>query len=203
VISQPCFSITWHTSGSACCKAFKEEDYTMQKLYVLAAGALLSAAAALPAVGADPEAASQPRRPATLQEPERQASAQQQVSGNVQEIDRTKGLMTLASSVGTLRLHFPPRFLSEIQKGQIVTAQYSFAKFGEESKLAYDAPLGFGAHQMAGTVEDVNHDTGWIRVKSDATMLELAFPPRVVSDIKSGDRITVDLAFSTADSARQ
>lgn len=174
----------------------------MRKLYVFARAATLCAVAALPALGAD--AADAPRHPAQqLQQPARQASTQQEVSGNVQEIDRPNGLVTLVSSVGTLRLHFPPRSLSEIQKGQVVTAQYSFAKFGEESKRAYDAPLGFGAHQMAGIVEDVNHDTGWIRVKSDATMLELAFPPRVVSDVKSGDRITVDLAFSTVDSARQ
>jgi hypothetical protein len=172
---------------------------TMQKIYAFAAGVILAAAAVLPAMSAEEKAPVDSGRPFIhMQQPFRPASVQQEVTGTVQDIDRTKGLVTLASSVGVLKLHFPPRSLGEIEKGDVLTAQYAFEKPGEESNRAYDAPRGLGEHTMAGIVDGVNYDTGWTRVKTDETMLELAFPPKAVRGLTPGDRITVDLSFSGA-----
>jgi hypothetical protein len=168
----------------------------MRKICAVVAAVIISTA--LPALAIQPHdvpdipVQPQPRMPQLL----RHASAQQQVSGNVSEVNPSTGALTLASAVGTLKLHFPPQALRDVHKGDAITAEYAFTKEGEHQTRAYDAPAGAGEHQMAGTVSEVNHDAGWVHVKSGDTTLQLPFPREAVRDLKIGDRITIDLAFA-------
>jgi len=125
-----------------------------------------------------------------------QASPQQEITGNVLDIDSRTGLLTLASADGALKLHFPPPSLSSVKKGDQITVQFAYTKGRAGGERAYDAPKGLGEHRMTGTVTGVDHAKGWVQLQTDAGLLALPFPPRTVRDLKSGDQITIDLAFS-------
>jgi hypothetical protein len=170
----------------------------MTNMQALAAALLLlSAGATLAASGH--EGAGRPGQTAEQMQPvqpAQQAGAQQEVSGNVSEIDQTKGLVTLATSVGTLKLHFPPPSLRDLGKGDVITAHYGFASPGEGSLRVYDAPRGRGEHQLVGTVTGINHGSGSVEVTTDEATLQLFFQPQAVRDLKQGDTIIVDLSFT-------
>ena len=164
----------------------------MKRIQAFTAAALFYAAAALPALALPPE--DQPGRPAEQMQSGRQADTHQQVSGRVSDINQSKGLVTLAASAGTIKLHFPPAALRDIKKGDTIIADYAMAEPG--TKRAYDAPQGIGEHQMAGTISSIDHDTGAVQVKTAETTLELMFPPQAVRNLKQGDAVTVNMAFS-------
>jgi hypothetical protein len=168
----------------------------MRKIFAFAAAALVSAALPLMAIQPQdvPDIPVQPQ--SQIPHLPRLASAQQQVTGTVSDVDASTGSLSLASATGTLKLHFPPPALRDVHRGDPITAEYAFTREGERSNRAYDAPAGAGEHQMTGTVSEVNHDTGWLQVKTGDTMLQLPFPREAVRDLKTGDRITIDLAFA-------
>jgi hypothetical protein len=116
--------------------------------------------------------------------------------GTVSEIDQPRGLVTVAGAVGTVKLHFPPQSLRDIQKGDVITARYAFAEPSGQSMRAYDAPHGRDEHKMAGTVVGVDHVTGLVDVKTDEAPLQLIFRPQAIRDLKQGDAIVVEMAFS-------
>src|SRR5207249_2461246 len=130
---------------------------------------------------------------------ELQPAASHRVTGTVKAVDQKNGLLALSASEGTLKLHFPPRSLHNLKKGDTITAQIAFAKTGTEgSTRAYDVPNGLGEHRMTGTVSKLDREKGFVRVKTHESTLDLYFPPQMVRNLKQGDRITVDLAFSHA-----
>ena len=47
-----------------------------------------------------------------------------------------------------------------------------------------------------GTVSRIDHDRGWVYVKCGQTPLDLRFPPQVLQELKEGDEVAIDLAFS-------
>jgi hypothetical protein len=177
----------------------------MKKVYGLALAAALVAAATLPAGAIEPQEGTggapqkMPAQPSTeLQQPAKPTGTQQRVSGTVSVIDTSKGSLALRSPDGVLKLHFPPHAIRDLKKGDTITAQYAFSKGNapEGSVRAFDVPNGLGEHRMPGIVSKVDHEKGWLHVKSGEHTLELYFPPQMVRDLKTGDRITVDLAFS-------
>jgi len=119
-----------------------------------------------------------------------------ELTGAVSDIDHSSGLLTLASAPGNVRLHFPPASLETVRKCEPITVQYAFARgtFGEQ--LAYTSPAGVGEHRMTGTVTRVDHTNGWIQVQTEPGTLQLPFPPTVVRTLTTGDRVSIDLAFS-------
>lgn len=175
----------------------------MKKVCGLAVAAMFVAASALPVMAIEPVEESggaarpehvgkvMPQRPNGL-------GAQQRASGTITEIDQSIGMLTLASPNGPLKLHFPPRSVRDLKKGDKITAHYAFTKGStpEESVRAYDAPQGLGERRMTGTVEAVDHNNGALQVKTEDTLLVLYFPLDAVRDLKKGERITVDLAYS-------
>lgn len=54
-----------------------------------------------------------------------------------------------------------------------------------------------GNHQMTGTVEDLDTETGIVDVKTEVGMLKVHFPPKSLQNIKKGDRINLRLSFNT------
>jgi Cu/Ag efflux protein CusF len=184
----------------------------MKKLYGgFAFAAALMAATTLPAFAADPPEGTgalpipqpggremqQAARPADLPQEAHQVAASQRVIATVKEVDQSKGLVTLTSADGPMRLHFPPASIKEMKRGDKITAQFAFAKAdkAEGSMRAYDAPKGFGEHRMTGTVGKIDPDKGWLQLKTAQGAYELRFPRYAVHDLKTGDRITIDLAF--------
>lgn len=172
----------------------------MKKVYGLAVAAVFVAAAGLSVQAVEPQGGSGPGAPMRGKEMQQmaapQASAQQQVTGNVSEITPSKGLLTLASAGGPLKLHFPPPSIGDVKKSDQITVQFAFAKGGAEAQRAYDAPNGLGEHRMTGALTKVDHTTGWIHLQTDQATLQLPFPPQTVHNLKTGDPITIDLAFS-------
>jgi peptidoglycan hydrolase-like protein with peptidoglycan-binding domain len=55
-----------------------------------------------------------------------------------------------------------------------------------------------GQHCMTGTVKRLNRDEGRLALQTDKGELQLHFPPQALSNVKEGDRITVQLAFTEA-----
>lgn len=168
------------------------------KLYGLAAATAFLAAATFPALAIEPQERPAGAPATGMEKSAKAANAQQRVSGTVTEIDQSKGLVTLSSADGALKLHFPPQSIAELKKGDKITAQYALAKTGaaEESTRAFDAPKGLGEHRMSGTVGKVDHAKGWVQLKTNQTTLEFRFPPQAVHDLKDGDHISVDMAYS-------
>ncbi len=130
-------------------------------------------------------------------QPAIQTGMQQRVSGTVKDIDSSKGLLTVNSPQGPLKLHFPPSAIHDLKKGDRIDAEYAFSKAGTSgSTRAFDAPKGLGQHQMTGTVSKVDQETGWLYVKTAEATLQLHFPPAMLRDVKKGERINVDMAFT-------
>lgn len=53
-----------------------------------------------------------------------------------------------------------------------------------------------GSHSMPATVTNVDNQTGMIDVDSGGHALKLHFPPASLSDVKSGDKITLHMSFT-------
>jgi hypothetical protein len=53
-----------------------------------------------------------------------------------------------------------------------------------------------GEHHMDGTVTKVNHDTGFVTVKTHEGSLRLHYPPKSIKDVENGTRIRLYLGFS-------
>lgn len=128
------------------------------------------------------------------------ADGHQSVTGTITKVKQSAGTLTVRSSNGTLKLHFPPEAVRGLKKGDAITVQYAFttAANPEGTTRSYDMPKGSGEHQMTGTVSRVNDRTGWMSVKTDHGTLQLRFSAGQLEHVKSGDRVTVDLAFSRA-----
>lgn len=52
-----------------------------------------------------------------------------------------------------------------------------------------------GTHQMSGTVTSVDKSTGMISVTSEGKSLRLHFPSSALTNIKTGDKVTVQLGL--------
>ncbi len=134
---------------------------------------------------------------AMQQQPGIQTGMQQRVNGTITEIDSGKGLLTVKSPQGALKLHFPPSAIHDLKKGDRIDAEYAFSKAGTtRSTRAFDAPKGLGQHQMTGTVSKVDQEKGWLYVKTAEATLQLHFPPAALRNVKKGDRLNVDMAFT-------
>lgn len=51
-------------------------------------------------------------------------------------------------------------------------------------------------HAMPATVSSVDHKTGLVEVSSGGMALKLHFPPPSLTEVKSGDKITLHLSFT-------
>jgi len=158
-------------------------------------------ATALPALGIEqlPRLATVELIGIGVRELEASEGAQRRVAGTVMDIDRAKGLVTMTSPDGLLKLYFPPQLIAGLNRGDRITAHLAFSKtvMSEEgSTRAYDVPKDLIEQRMIGTVQKVDADTGWLHVKTDQATLQLYFPPQALRGLREGDRITVDLGFS-------
>ncbi len=59
-----------------------------------------------------------------------------------------------------------------------------------------------GWHSMPGTVTSVNHNTGIVKVRSEGKHLRVHFPPNTITQLKSGDKISLKLGYKMKTSGR-
>lgn len=52
-----------------------------------------------------------------------------------------------------------------------------------------------GKHAMSGTVQSVDHQQGWLELKTGVGTLRLHYPPTALKGVEVGDTITADLGF--------
>ncbi len=67
--------------------------------------------------------------------------------------------------------------------------QKACSKKGEEEAM-------MGKHVMSGTIDMIDLQTGWIKLKTDEGIMVVHFPIPSMKDMKNGDIITVYLSFS-------
>jgi len=121
----------------------------------------------------------------------------QKLTGEVSEVDHTTGLLTLKQPAGGAKLYFPPASLESVQKGNQLTVRYAFARGALGEQVKHSSPSGLGQNRVTGTVTAVDQPKkGWIQVKADAGTLQLPFPANVVHQLKIGDQVGIDLAFT-------
>ena len=53
-----------------------------------------------------------------------------------------------------------------------------------------------GEHHMDGTVTRVNHDTGFVTVKTHEGSLRLHYPPKSIKDVEDGNKLRLYLGFT-------
>jgi hypothetical protein len=127
------------------------------------------------------------------------------VIGTVTDIDHETGKMSLAANGTTYRLHFPPSAVKNVTKGERLAVTSAFAlpdkPLAADDKMkrqaAGDQPTKAG-HWMTGTVTDVDTAKGTIGVKTDDALLTLHFAPDAVREVRTGEKIAVELAFEPA-----
>jgi len=119
-------------------------------------------------------------------------TARQHVDGQVSAVDASTGMVSVASASGTVQLQFPPDTIRSLKKGAPIVIDYALFK---GSPARPNMPNGAGAHQVAGTVERIDHKKGLVEVKTDQTQLTLRFPAKAVRDVNQGDPVTIGMAF--------
>jgi hypothetical protein len=132
------------------------------------------------------------------------------VSGNVGQIDNTGGVLTLKTDAATLRLPFNPATMGDLADGEAISVRLTMAKAPAQTGQAFDAParqnvpdgampLGedqTGQRSVTGTAKDIDHDKGTFTLQADSGPFMVYFPPRGISDLKDGDRVTLYAAFT-------
>jgi hypothetical protein len=139
------------------------------------------------------------------------------MSGTITAINHETGVLDLRTREATLQLHYPPKSIHELKKGQRLTVDLAYAKIGNEGGSApapASAPKSeeaereharheMGEHWMTGEVTKVDAKTGVIDVKTAEAPLILHFPPSSIKDLKAGDHIAVELGFETGKRAKK
>lgn len=75
-------------------------------------------------------------------------------------------------------------------------------EYGNASAQAMDdkgmdsMPMPMGKHDMAVTVESIDHKTGFMKLKSGLGEMTIHFPAPTVKDLNKGDKIKVHLSFT-------
>lgn len=70
----------------------------------------------------------------------------------------------------------------------VVTAD-EYGKSGGEMMM-------MGEHDMGGTVQSINHKTGWMKLKTGVGEMTIHYPPASIMDLKKGDKITAHLSYT-------
>jgi hypothetical protein len=73
--------------------------------------------------------------------------------------------------------------------------QGSGQSWSEKGK-ATDEMMPMGMHSMGGTIESIDHKTGWIRLKTGMGDMTLHYPPPAIKDLNKGDKITANLSYT-------
>ncbi len=79
----------------------------------------------------------------------------------------------------------------------VAAGEYGYEQGSGQSwsdKKAEEMPM--GTHSMGGTIESIDHKTGWITLKTDMGELALHYPPPAIKELKKGDQITANLSFT-------
>jgi hypothetical protein len=133
------------------------------------------------------------------------------MSGTITAINHETGVIDLNTKEAALQLHYPPKFIHHLKKGERLTVDLAYAKMGPEQGSASasnskaknewaekeHARHERGEHWMTGEVTKVDAKTGVIDVKTAEAPLILHFPPTSIKDLKTGDHIAVQLGFET------
>ena len=56
--------------------------------------------------------------------------------------------------------------------------------------------MSMGTHSMTGTIETINNQTGWMKIKTGIGELTIHYPAPTVKELKQGDKITVHLSYT-------
>lgn len=74
-------------------------------------------------------------------------------------------------------------------------------EYSQGGKAMEKESMSMGNHDMSGTIEGINHKTGWIKLKTGMGEMTIHYPPQAISDLKKGDKITAHLSYSKEEEA--
>jgi hypothetical protein len=180
----------------------------------LLVGAALAATLVLPAWGSETNGGSMAKAAEAAghaKQYEAHERGEHRMSGTITAINHETGVLDLKTKEGALQLHYPPKFIHHLKKGQRITVDLAYAKIGAESGSASakgseakreraekkHARHEMGKHWMTGEVTKIDAKTGVIDVKTAEAPLILYFPPTSIKDLKTGDHVAVQLGFET------
>ncbi len=177
----------------------------MKRTIPLLVGVAATVALVLPAWGASSKAPSAKESFAQYQSHER---GQHRISGTITAINHKTGVIDVKTTEAALQLHYPPKYIHRLKKGEKITVDLAYAKIGETTGTASASKKTERAekehfrgeraeHWMTGQVTSVNAKTGMVDLKTAEAALALQFPPASIKDLKTGDRIAVQLAYQT------
>ncbi len=78
----------------------------------------------------------------------------------------------------------------------VAAADYEYGDSGQSwsDKKAEEMPM--GAHSMSGTIDSIDHKTGWITLKTGMGNMTLHYPPSAIKELNKGDKITANLSYT-------
>lgn len=86
---------------------------------------------------------------------------------------------------------------------QFATADEYSQGGGQSSMERKTEEMPMGMHSMGGTIESINHKTGWIKLKTGLGDMTIHYPPQAIKDLNKGDKITTNLSFTKEDGKKE
>lgn len=86
-----------------------------------------------------------------------------------------------------------PQFATADEYGQGGAQSWS-------DKKTEEMPMGM--HSMGGTIESIDHQTGWLKLKTGMGEMTLHYPPQTIKELKKGDKITANLSYTKEESKK-
>lgn len=162
----------------------------MRKLFFMLAAAALASSGPVPTL-ADDTGISQAGRIAEVYN-------ELQLSGTIEKIDYSKGLITLASVLGRVELSFPPENVRGLQNGDPVIIDLGFSQQGRAIGLNRMTAVQetFNELQVTGRIRDIDYRKGELILNTAAGDVTLNFPSTALKELKRDDVITVNMAYS-------
>lgn len=88
-------------------------------------------------------------------------------------------------------------FIIGVAPGLVSADEYSRSDSSAMSNKGMEKDdMMMGKHDMSATVESINHKTGFMKLKTGMGEMTIHYPPKTVSDLNKGDKITVHLGYS-------
>lgn len=80
-----------------------------------------------------------------------------------------------------------------------LASQFAAAdEYGKEQPCSDNSAMNMtmGTHSMAGTIEAISHQTGWMKLKTGMGEMIIHYPAQTVKDLNVGDNIIANLGFT-------
>lgn len=118
-----------------------------------------------------------------------------QVDATVSRVDRDAGVLLLKTDAGRLTLDAPAGAVSALQKGDALVLDIAVLRHPDPARIPRDKgsdhPL--LVRTLVADVAGVDRTVGLVALKTSAGALNVELPRTAIADIRTGDRLSVEL----------